>query len=85
MFVPLHGMLMGVTPEQYKEIHRQKCRQKYVDERSAENSDFSYYMLTIDNFNGEDIMVDSLQNVRDVVLLLIYRIIFIIQYIRWVL
>lgn len=65
MFVPLHGMLMGVTPEQYKEIHRQKCRQKYVDERSAENGDFSNYMLTIDNFNGEDIMVDSLQNVRD--------------------
>ena len=37
-FLPLHGMLMEVTEEQYKEFYRQKRRQKYIDERSAEKS-----------------------------------------------
>lgn len=58
-FLPLHGMLMEVTEEQYKEFYRQKRRQKYIDECSAENSDFSYDMLTTDDFNGEDILVDD--------------------------
>lgn len=58
-FIPLHGMLMEVTEEQYKEFYRQKRRQKYIDERSAENEDFSYDMLTTDAFNGEDILVDE--------------------------
>lgn len=58
-FLPLHGMLMEVTEEQYKEFYRQKRRQKYIDERSAENSDFSYDMLATDDFNGEDILVDE--------------------------
>lgn len=58
-FLSLHGMLMEVTEEQYKEFYRQKRRQKYIDERSIENGDFSYDMLTTDDFNGEDIIPDE--------------------------
>ena len=58
-FIPLHGMLMEVTEEQYKEFYKSQRRQKYIDERSAENGDFSYDMLTTDDFNGEDILPDK--------------------------
>lgn len=58
-FLPLHGMLMEVTEKQYKEFYRQKRRQKYINERSAKNGDFSYDMLTTDDFNGEDILPDE--------------------------
>ena len=67
-FLPLHGMLMEVTEEQYKEFYRQKRRQKYIDERSAENSDFSYDMLTTDDFNGEDILVDDSESLDEQVI-----------------
>lgn len=58
-------MLMEVTEEQYKEFYRQKRRQKYIDECSAENSDFSYDMLTTDDFNGEDILVDDSESLDE--------------------
>ena len=38
-FIPLHGMLMEVTPEQYAEFYRIQNRQRYLDRRSAENGD----------------------------------------------
>ena len=41
-----------------KTSYKDKRRQKYLDERSAKNGDFSYDMLTTDEFNGEDILVD---------------------------
>ncbi len=57
-FIPLHGMLMEVSENDYKAFYKDKRRQKYLDERSAKNGDFSYDMLTTDEFNGEDILVD---------------------------
>ena len=57
-FIPLHGMLMEVYENDYKTFYKDKRRQKYLDERSAKNGDFSYDMLTTDEFNGEDILVD---------------------------
>ena len=57
-FIPLHGMLMEVSESDYKAFYKDKRRQKYLDERSAKNGDFSYDMLTTDEFNGEDILVD---------------------------
>ncbi len=57
-FIPLHGMLMEVSENDYKTFYKDKRRQKYLDERSAKNGDFSYDMLTTDEFNGEDILVD---------------------------
>ena len=58
-FIPLHGMLMEVSESDYKAFYKDKRRQKYLDERSAKNGDFSYDMLTTDEFNGEDILVDK--------------------------
>ena len=57
-FIPLHGMLMEVSEGDYKAFYKDKRRQKYLDERSAKNGDFSYNMLTTDEFNGEDILID---------------------------
>ena len=59
LFIFLHGMLMEVTEEAYRDFYRAKRRQKYIAERSRKNGDFSYDMLTTDDFNGEDILVDD--------------------------
>lgn len=59
LFIPLHGMLMEVSEKDYLDFYKNKRRQKYIDERSAENGDFSYDMLTTDDFNGEDILSDK--------------------------
>ena len=56
-FIPLHGMLMEVTPEQYIDFYRTRNRQRYLDKRSAEKGDISIDMLTTSEFNGENILV----------------------------
>ena len=58
-FITLHGMLMEVYKDAYKSFYKDKRRQKYLNERSDDNGDFSYDMLTTDEFNGEDILVDE--------------------------
>ena len=58
-FVYLHGMLMEVSEEDYAEYYRHRRREKYIVERSTSNGDISYHMLTTDEFNGEDILVDE--------------------------
>lgn len=60
-FIPLHGMLMEVTEETYRNFYKSQRRQKYIDEHSVENGDFSYDMLTTADFNGEDILIDTSQ------------------------
>lgn len=57
LFLPLYGRLMEVSQSDYEEFYRMKRRQKYLDERSADNGDFSYDMLTTDEFSGEDILI----------------------------
>ena len=52
-FLPLHGMLMEVTEQTYREYYRDKRRQKYVDERSKLNGDVSYNALDTDETLGE--------------------------------
>lgn len=59
LFLPLHGMLMEVTPMTYDEFYREERRQKYLREQSIENDDFSYNSLTTHEFNGEDIFIDE--------------------------
>lgn len=66
-FIPLHGMLMEVTEETYRDFYKAGRRQKYIDERSVENGDFSYDMLTTDDFNGEDILIDTSQEIDEAV------------------
>ena len=58
LFLPLHGMLMEVTEETYKEYYRDKRRQKYIDERSKAHGDISYNSFDTDELLGEDILVD---------------------------
>lgn len=67
-FIPLHGMLMEVTEETYRDFYKAGRRQKYIDERSVENGDFSYDMLTTDDFNGEDILIDTSQKIDEAVI-----------------
>lgn len=67
-FIPLHGMLMEVTPEQYAEFYRARNRQRYLDRRSADNGDISVDMLTTDEFNGTDILIDTAEPVDDQVI-----------------
>lgn len=61
-FLPLHGMLMEVSEDAYRAFYREQRRQKYLNERSKDNGDFSYDMLTTDEFNGEDILVDAVSD-----------------------
>ena len=42
LFLPLYGRLMEVSKKDYEEYYRAKRRQKYLDERSADNGDFSF-------------------------------------------
>lgn len=63
-FLPLHGMLMEVTEEAYKEYYRDKRRQKYIDERSRLNGDVSYNALDTDETLGEDVFADKKTDVE---------------------
>lgn len=67
-FLSLHGILMEVTEEVYRDFYKSQRRQKYIDERSAENGNFSYDMLTTDDFNGEDILIDTSQEIDEAVI-----------------
>lgn len=58
-FFPLHGMLMEVTEEQYKEFYKQKRRQKYLAECAKENGELSYDALTASELNSENMVVDE--------------------------
>lgn len=66
-FLPLYGMLMEVPKEVYIEFYKDKRRQKYLMEQSADNGDFSYDMLTTGEFNGEEILRDSKADVEELV------------------
>lgn len=63
-FLSLHGMLMEVSEEAYKAFYKEQRRQKYLKERSTDNGDISYDMLTTDEFNGEDILVDTVADTQ---------------------
>lgn len=64
-FLPLHGMLMEVSEEEYVRFYRQKNRQKYLQRTSAANQEISFDMLTTEDMNGEDILTDPLVNIQE--------------------
>ncbi len=64
-FLPLHGMLMEVTEEEYKSYYKDNRRQKYIDERSRENGDVSYDALDSSDMLGESVLVDIETNVEE--------------------
>ena len=45
LFLPLYGMLMEVTEQEYKTFYKTVRREKYLKEQSIANEDFSYDML----------------------------------------
>ncbi len=64
-FLPLHGMLMEVSEEEYVQFYRQKNRQKYLQRTSAANQEISVDMLTTEDMNGEDILTDPLVDIQE--------------------
>ena len=66
-FIPLHGMLLEVAPEQYKEFYKEQRRQKYLVEQSIENKDVSIDALTIGNLHIADFLADSVMDIAAIV------------------
>ena len=64
-FLPLHGMLMEVTLEQYRDFYMERRRQKYLYERYRENRDISIDMFTTEQFNGADILVSEGMDIEE--------------------
>ena len=56
-FVPMHGMLMEVEEEFYKDFYRQKERDDYLTWR-AKNKDISYNDYDTEECSGEDMLID---------------------------
>lgn len=64
-FIPLHGMLMEVSPDEYTEFYRDRRRQKYLKEQSVGNGDFSIDMITSTELNGEDVLPDPSEDIAE--------------------
>lgn len=64
-FLPLHGMLMEVSEEEYIQFYRLRNRQKYLRRAAAANQEISFDMLTTEERNGEELLVDPLQDVQE--------------------
>lgn len=67
-FLPLHGMLMEVTEEDYKEYYKDKRRQKYIDECSRKRGDVSYDALDTDETLGAEVLADTNTDVEAAVI-----------------
>lgn len=57
-FIPLHGMLMEVTQEQYREFYKEKRRQKYLAEQSIRNKDVSIDALLKPDMREINLLTD---------------------------
>ncbi len=62
-FIPLHGMLLEVTQEQYAEFYKEQRRQKYLTEQSADNRDVSMDALMTENLYIADFSADSTMDI----------------------
>ena len=56
-FLPLHGMIMEVDEEFYKDFYRQKDRDEYLTWRTK-NKDVSYNDYDTEECSGEEMLVD---------------------------
>jgi RNA polymerase sigma factor (sigma-70 family) len=66
-FIPVHGMLMEVSEEEYRDFYRVKRRQTYIDEEASRAGAFSYNALDTDEMNGEDIIPDPSPPLADAI------------------
>ena len=57
LFIPMHGMLMEVDENFYKDFYRQKDRDEYLTWRTK-NKDVSYNEYDTDECSGEDMLID---------------------------
>lgn len=64
-FIPLHGMLMEVTENVYREFYKEERRLKYLMEREVENMDVSYDSLSTDEMERMGNMADVDHNIVD--------------------
>ena len=64
-FLPLHGMLMEVTEDDYKAFYKARRRQKYLVEQSQDNKDISIDMLATEEFKDREVLLDAGQDVAD--------------------
>lgn len=55
-FIPLHGMLMEVTPEQYVSYYRTTRRFKYLKEQDVKKGVISYDLLVSRENSGGDVL-----------------------------
>lgn len=67
-FIPVHGMLMEVSADDYRDFYRVKRRQKYIDEEASRAGAFSYNALDTDEMNGEDIIPDTSPPLADAIM-----------------
>lgn len=67
LFLPLHGMLMEVKPEDYRKFYQAERRWKYLMEQSIAKGEISYDMLTTEDFNGEEAVKDDSMSVEEIV------------------
>ena len=66
-FVPEGEVLLEVSEDNYRKHCQHERKEKYYTERSRKNKDFSYDMLTTDDFNGEDILISPDMSVEETV------------------
>jgi RNA polymerase sigma factor (sigma-70 family) len=57
-FIALHGMLLEVSPDDYRDFYRDARRQKYLMEEAIRAHAFSYNALDTENFSGENVIAD---------------------------
>ena len=58
-FCPCMVCFMEVTPEEYQAFYQEHNHQNYIQRLSIKNGDISYDMLTNEEQNGANILVDS--------------------------
>ncbi len=64
-FLPLHGCLMEVPFEEYKEEYKVRRRCKYIHEEARLNGEVSYHALESGDKNGEEIIRDLYTDVEN--------------------
>ena len=66
-FIPLHGMLMEVSLDDYKEFYKNVERQKYLRKEAIRANEVSYNALDSEDMSGEDVLVDMSKPVDEYV------------------
>ena len=64
-FLVLHGCLMEVPFEEYKEEYKVRRRCKYIQEEARLNGEVSYHALESEDKNGEEIIRDLYTDVEN--------------------